>query len=130
MAYPNPAAYLQASVETASPARLLVMLYDRLTLDCRRALAAQQDEDFAGAHGHLLHAQDIVSSLQSSLRPDLWAGGPALNSLYSHLMVQLVRANVDRDAEKTAHCLHIVVGLAEAWREAAVEAAVETTVAS
>ncbi|MCF6378246.1 flagellar export chaperone FliS [Nocardioides KLBMP 9356] len=124
MSYPNPGAYLQASVETASPARLLVMLYDRLALDCRRALAAQEGADHASAHSNLLHAQEIVAHLQSSLRPELWAGGPALSSLYSHLLVHLVRANVDRDVEKTAHCLELVEGLGAAWREAAAETAV------
>jgi len=124
MAYPTPLAYVQACVETASPARLLVMLYDRLALDCRRAIVSQESGDHQGAHGHLLHAQEIVALLQSSLRPDVWEGGPALNSLYSHLMVQLVRANVDRDVAKTVHCRELVDGLAEAWREAALETAV------
>lgn len=125
MAYSTqtPAAYLQASVETASPARLLVMLYDRLALDCRRALASQEEGDHQGAHHQLVHAQEIVSLLQSSLRPDVWDGGPALNSLYSHLMVELVRANVDHDTARTAHCLDLVDGLAEAWRAAALETA-------
>jgi flagellar protein FliS len=123
MAYPTPHAYVQASVETASPARLLVMLYDRLALDCRRAIAAQESGDHQAAHTQLLHAQEIVAMLQSSLRSDVWDGGPALNSLYSHLMVQLVRANVDRDVTKTVHCLDVVDGLADAWREAAMEIA-------
>lgn len=123
MAYPTPAAYLQASVETASPARLLVMLYDRLALDCRRAVAAQESGDHDTARTQLLHAQDIVAELQSSLRPDLWDGGPALNSLYAHLLVQLVRANVDRDVTTTRHCLGLVDGLAEAWRQAALQTA-------
>ncbi|CAM3668852.1 flagellar export chaperone FliS [Nocardioides zeicaulis] len=125
MAYPkpSPAAYLQASVETASPARLLIMLYDRLSLDCQRALAAQESGDHAEAHEQLLHAQAIVAELQSSLRPDVWDGGPALNSLYSYITVQLVKANVDRDAAKTAHCLELVTGLGDAWRRAAMDQA-------
>lgn len=123
MAYPTPTAYLQASVETASPARLLVMLYDRLALDCRRAVAAQESGDHAAARIQLLHAQDIVAELQSSLRPDAWDGGQALNGLYSHLLVQLVRANVDHDVTKTLHCLDLVDGLADAWRQAALQTA-------
>lgn len=121
MAHPLPSAYVQASVETASPARLLVMLYDRLSLDCRRALAAQESGDHLAAHPQLLHAQEIIAMLQSSLRPDVWDGGEALKGLYSYLMVELVRANVDHDAARTAHCLDLVDGLAEAWREAALE---------
>lgn len=116
-------AYTTASVQTASPARLLVMLYDRLVLDCRRAIMAQRAGDHAAAHGHLLHAQDIVAELQSSLRPELWDGAEALSSLYSHLLVQLVQANVRRDATVTAQCLDLVVGLADAWRQAALETA-------
>ena len=36
-------AYMEASVQTADPSRLLVMLCDRLVLDVQRGLAAQQD---------------------------------------------------------------------------------------
>jgi len=124
MAYSSPTAYLQASVETASPARLLVMLYDRLALDCRRAVAAQEAGDHDAARPQLLHAQDIVAELHSSLRVDAWDGAPGLAALYSHLLVQLVRANVDRDVAVTRHCLELIDGLAEAWRQAALQTAV------
>lgn len=124
-----PLAYLQSSVETASPSKLLVMLYERLVLDCRRAVAAQQAGDHAVAHQNLVHAQDIVVELQSSLRPGVWEGSEGLNSIYAHLTVQLVQANVKRDVTLTSHCLDIVVGLAEAWREAAAEAARPTDTA-
>jgi flagellar secretion chaperone FliS len=116
-------AYMDASVQTASPARLLVMLYDRLVLDCRRALDAQQADDHQTAHAQLVHAQDIVAELRSTLRPDAWEGGATLEQLYGHLQVSLVRANVDHDSELTAHCLDVVSGLAEAWREAALQSA-------
>lgn len=116
-------AYMTASVQTASPARLLVMLYDRLVLDCRRAIMAQRTGDHPAAHQHLLHAQDIVAELQGSLRPELWDGAEALSSLYSHLLVQLVQANVRRDVTMTSHCLELVVGLADAWRQAALDVA-------
>lgn len=116
-------AYLEADVKTASPARLLVMLLDRLVLDCRRALEAQQAGDHPGAHTHLVHAQAIVAELHSTLRVDDWEGGPRLAALYSHLQVRLVEANVRRDAAATAHCLELTEGLAETWREAALQSA-------
>lgn len=113
------AAYLDASIATASSARLLVMLYDRLVLDCRRALDAQRAGDHATAHQQLLHAQDIVLELNASLKVDLWEGGPALASLYDHLHSQLVRANVKRDSAVTEACLAMATDLGETWREAA-----------
>jgi flagellar protein FliS len=114
-------AYMEASVQTASPARLLVMLYERLVLDCRRALTAQQAGDHLEAHTQLVHAQEIVIELRSSLKVDDWEGGPALASLYDYLQTRLVNANVQRDAATTEHCLELVTGLADAWREAALQ---------
>lgn len=110
--------YLESTVQTASPARLLVMLFDRLVLDCRRALAAQHADDHAAAHTQLIHAQDIVTELYATLKVDAWEGGPRLAALYGHLQVSLVEANIRRDAALTAHCVELVEGLAETWREA------------
>ena len=116
------AAYMDASVATASPARLLVMLYERLVLDVRRGLEAQQQGDHASAHPALLHAQDIVLELRSSLDSESWEGGPQLALIYDFLHLQLVRANMRRDPEVTAGCLALVEDLCNTWREAALQA--------
>lgn len=121
----NPAqAYVGQMVATASPARLLVMLYERLQLDLRRGIDAQQSGDHGAASAHLLHAQDIVLELSASLRTDVWGGAPALAAIYDWLHRELVRANVSRDVAVTRDCLAIVEPLAEAWQEAALAAAV------
>jgi flagellar protein FliS len=117
-------AYLEASVATASPARLLVMLCDRLVLDLTRGLDAQRSNDVETAHRELLHAQEIVLELRCSLRTDAWEGGPGLASLYDFLHLELVRANVTKDAGITEGCLGLVTDLAATWREAAMQAAV------
>lgn len=114
-------AYMGASIATASPARLLVMLYERLVLDCRRALESQRNGDHHEAHLQLVHAQDIVMELRSSLNTDAWEGGPGLASLYDYLHTRLIRANVGRDASITEHCLGLVTDLCDTWREAAVQ---------
>lgn len=116
-------AYLESSIATASPARLLVMLVDRLVLDVQRGLDAQELGDHQAAHRHLLHAQDVVTELRTSLKPDLMAGGPALASLYDWLHQQLVRANTRRDTQVTRHCLGLARDIAETWKQAAMAAA-------
>jgi flagellar protein FliS len=118
-------AYLDASVATASPARLLVMLCDRLVLDLTRGLEAQRSGDISRAHHELLHAQEIVLELRSSLRTEEWEGGPGLASLYDFLHLELVRANVTKDAGITEGCLGLVNDLSETWRQAATQMAVE-----
>ncbi len=112
-------AYLAQSVATASPAKLLVMLFDRLVLDVRRAVDCQIDARPLEASPHLIHAQEILLELQSSLRLDVWDGAAQLSSIYGWLHTQLVRANVSRDVEVTRDCLKIIEPLAETWREAA-----------
>lgn len=119
------AAYVDNAVATASPARLLVMLLERLVLDVERALAAQRGEDWAAAHQHLVHAQDIVIELASSLDVDRMPGGVELAALYEYLRNRLVIANVRRHTGATQQSLIMARHLCDTWREAAVAAAVQ-----
>jgi flagellar secretion chaperone FliS len=113
------ARYLSDSVGTASPQQLLVMLYDRLALDLVRGEAALIAGDREEASRQLMHAQDIVLELHSSLRVDAWEGAPRLASLYSWLHSELVLANVKGDLRRVADCRRIVEPLRDAWTEAA-----------
>lgn len=117
------AAYMDASIATASPARLLVMLYERLVLDVQRGLEAGRSQDLIGMHEQLTHAQDIVMELHSSLRVDGFRGGEELGALYGFLHRQLITANIRKDVAITADCLTIVTDLCDTWRQAALESA-------
>ncbi len=116
-------AYVTSSVQTASPSRLLVMLFERLARDVEQAAVAQEAGDFATASTNLLHAQEIVLELMSSLRHDVWDGADRLASIYGWLHSELVRANTTRDAAITRDCQRLVDPLVETWREAALVAA-------
>ena len=116
-------AYMGGMVSTASPARLLVMLFERLGVDVDRAIECQTANDFQGAGQHLIHAQEIVFELRSSLRHDLWEGAAQLDSIYGWLYSQLIRANTSRDVTVTRECKDIVDPLIETWREAALASA-------
>ncbi len=122
--YPNvKSAYVDNSVATASPERLLVMLCDRLVLDVQRGLEAQRAGNLPESHNQLVHAQEIVTHLRSTLRVEAWDGGPGLASVYDWLHNQLIRANVSKDPAVTEGCLSIVTDLADTWRTAALQAA-------
>ncbi len=114
-------AYLAASVATASPGQLLVMLCERLVLDLQRATDALGRGENAGAHDPLLHAQDIVLELASSLRVDAWEGAPGLAALYDHLYRELVGANVRKSLPAAEHCLQLATQLRDTWRDAALQ---------
>lgn len=116
-------AYVGGMVSTASPARLLVMLVDRLETDVTRAAELQERGDFVAAGAELIHAQEIVLELRSSLNHDVWDGAAGLDAIYAWLHSELVRVNVNRDAEATRACLGVVATIAQTWREAALAAA-------
>ena len=120
------ARFVDDSVSTASPERLLTMLYDRLLLDLARAGNAQLAGDRAEANKHLTHAQDIVLELASSLRVDAWEGAADLAAIYAFLHSELVRAHVTGDPARIAATRGLVEPLAEAWRAAAAQVAKRT----
>ena len=122
--------YLADSITTASPAKLLVMLYDRLVLDLSRGERALAEGNREEGSRQLLHAQEIIIELHSSLDTSVWSGGAGLASLYGFLLTELVGANIGADAARAAACREIVEPLRDAWREAAaIDAEAVTTAA-
>lgn len=113
------ARYVDDAVATASPAKLLTLLYDTLARDLQQAEEAIVAGDIETVNHRLGRAQDIVAELRSSLDTTAWEGGPALASLYAHLLTELISANVNKDAAKVADCRRIVEPLRAAWHEAA-----------
>ena len=117
------ARYADSSVGTASPARLVTMLYDRIVRDLTLAEAAILAADGETAHNELVHAQAIVAELRGSLDVTAWDGGPGLVELYDYVSAELVGANVTKDGARVAACRIIIEPLRDAWHQAALEAA-------
>ncbi|WP_067932387.1 flagellar export chaperone FliS [Alicyclobacillus kakegawensis] len=122
MTNPAYAAYRQASVQTASPDRLLIMLYDGLIAALENAKAALESGDVDVSHKQLMKAQSII-------REGLW--GPLdmryeiskpLASLYQYFHQRLVEANLKKDVHPVVEVLDHIRGLRETWVEAAAKA--------
>ncbi len=125
MTTPSPAMrerYIADSIATASPARLLIMLFDRLVLDLTRGEQALLAGNRAEANTQLLHAQDILTELHMSLDMDAWSGAAGLAQIYTFMVTELVNANVRGDAAKVAACRELAEPLRDTWREAALAA--------
>jgi flagellar protein FliS len=112
--------YLQDSITTASPGKLLVMLYDRLVLDLIQGEEAFRADERETAGERLNHAQDIIMELLTTLDVNAWEGAPGLASLYSFLMTELIQANIKRDADKVATVRGLIEPLRAAGREAVI----------
>jgi flagellar protein FliS len=111
--------YLQDSINTATPGKLLVMLYDRLVLDLVQGEEGIRTGDHEQAYERITHAQEIILELRATLDMDAWAGAAGLANLYGFLLTELIQANIKRDADKVATCRGLVEPLRDAWREAA-----------
>ncbi len=111
--------FVTEAVSTAGPATLLVMLMDRLTLDLDRAAGELEKGNRSEASPLLMHAQQIVDALRSSLDPTEWEGASDLNRLYGYIFSLLVTANVRGDLEVLNEVRELVAPLRAAWAEAA-----------
>ncbi|UDY24085.1 flagellar export chaperone FliS [Nocardioides sp. Kera G14] len=118
------AAYQNASVNTASPLRLFVMLFDRLVLDCERGLRAVQAGNRQEANTHFQHGQRIVFHLISTHEVDEMPAGRQLLALYDWISRQLIKANVEQDEKAAAEALLRSSELADTFKQAALLGAV------
>lgn len=119
-------AYKKASVKTASPAELVVLLYEgavkklasassKFTADGKIPVA--QIESFSA---DILRAQEIITELQVSL--DMEKGGQIaqnLMSLYLYFNDQLRSANISRSKEKIDFVHNMMSELSATWKKAA-----------
>lgn len=113
--------YVSDAVTTASPGRLLTMLYDRLLLDLDRAHDALAAGDRTAAGPCLDHAADVISELMGTLNTDVWDGAERLMALYDWALAELFHVRASGDAERVSGCRRVLEPLALAWHEAADE---------
>lgn len=111
--------YRQLQVETASPAQLVVMMYDGALKAVKQAAAALQRRDLQQANSGLLQAQRIVLALQDAVDGSAGELAAQLDSLYDYLYHNLVQANIRKDSES----LEVVSGILETLRSAWLESA-------
>lgn len=120
--------YQRTRVDTASPAKLIVMLYDGAVRFLRQGQDAMQRGDREKQNYYLVRAQRIVSELASSL--DMEAGGEiAMNlmALYQFMLEKLILANLEDDAQAVQKVREMLESLREAWVQ--VEAVARETLA-
>jgi flagellar protein FliS len=112
-------AYRMVEVETASPERLVVMLYNGAISRIEDGKTAIAAKDLRATHNNLVRAQEIVTELRSAL--DMSAGVVAqnLDRIYEYIHRRLIQANMKKDAAPLDECLVHLRELRDAWAEIA-----------
>ncbi len=116
------ARFTEGGLDTASPAKVVVMAYDRLDRDIAGALVALQARDVERSHELLVHAQDLTNELLCMLDLDAWEHAPGLASIYTYVIELLTAANVHKRAKEANEARTLLAGLGDAFRQAAISA--------
>ncbi len=119
MSLPNPyAQYRQNSVETASPTRLIVMLYDGAIRFLSQALAAMQAGQHAQQSVLIGKAQAIIAHLYDTLDAETGSAfARSLTGIYSALLRTLTQANIENQPKPVEDAVEILRELRETWAE-------------
>ena len=119
MSLSNPyAQYRQNSVETATPTRMVVMLYDGAIRFLTQALLEMAEKRYAEQSRLIGKAQSIIAHLHDTLNPDVGqAFAASLLGIYTTLLRTLTEANIRNQPQPVEDAIAVLRELRETWAE-------------
>jgi|SRR6056297_476598 len=111
--------YENNNVTTASPKKLLTMLYGGAIRFCRLAEIAMDEKNMEKKNDYLKRVQDILYELSLSLNFEAGEMAEQLSALYAFMIRELVDANLRMDVQKVKNVRLMLEELLEAWSEIA-----------
>ena len=115
-------AYTESSVLTASPERLVVMLYDGAIRFLNQSVAAMHAGARDKAREKMRRAEAIVDELNISLDMSHGEIPQSLREIYLFCKRQLHTANVQAEPARIDAVTKLLADLRESWNELAVQA--------
>ena len=111
--------YKQMQITTASPAQILIMLYEGAIQNVKRAILAMEQKNTAEKGKYIGKTHDIINELTLSLNHEV-AGQIAkdLERLYNFMVSQLLKANVNNDKEALVSVQKNLETLLDGWKGA------------
>lgn len=109
-------AYANNKILTASPAELILMLYDGAIKFCNIAIVGIEQKDIEKAHANIIKVQNIISEFRASLNPK-YEVSKDFENVYVYLAQRLVEANIKKDAEILEEVLKHLRTMRDTWKE-------------
>lgn len=109
--------YRQSSVQTSTPAQLVLMLYDGAIRFIRAGLDGLKRDDLEKTNINFGKAQTIISELMSTLDYSYEISNN-LYSLYEYTNFLLVEANIRKSPDKAEEAIGYLTELRETWLQA------------
>ncbi|MBO5483692.1 MAG: flagellar export chaperone FliS [Lachnospiraceae bacterium] len=108
--------YQKNSVQTASPAKLTLMLYDGAIKFCNIALEAMEEGDIAKANNNIIKAEKIIVEFRATLDMK-YPVAKDFDVVYDYVYRRLVEANMKKDKEILEEALGHIKTMRETWKE-------------
>ena len=112
--------YLEQQVMTASPAKLVFMLYEKAIGSLHETIAAIEAGNIEGRWRANSRATDIITHMWCTL--DLDEGGEIsdnLSQLYAFMLTRLSRIDFDNDADVAREVIGLLEPLRDSWMDLA-----------
>lgn len=110
--------YRQTSIAGASPIGLMIVLFDTLVGDLRRAAGALRKNDIEARCKELNHAALVIGQLESWI--DLKNGGESAESLsrfYAYLRAKMLEASINKSAAVLDNQIEMILHVRSAWQQ-------------
>ena len=111
----------QASIQDASPHRLIQMLFRGALDRMAGARGAMENEDVVRKGELIGKAISIVGGLRDAVIEDGGALAQNLDALYEYIANRLVVANLQNDMDVLHECMDLLTPIASAWDDIAPE---------
>jgi flagellar protein FliS len=112
-------AYAESAILTASPGRLVVMLYDGAIGSLRQSAVAMRAGDRERARARMRKAEAIIDELNGSLDMSVGELPDRLRSIYHFCKRHLIKANVETDPAAIDTVAGLLADLRDGWEQAA-----------
>lgn len=111
--------YRQMQVTTASPEKVLLMLYDGAINFSKMAQDRMSNKDIVGKGTYLGKALAIVTELMNTLNPEACREVAVdLQRLYMYVIGEFTKANIQNDPKALENAINILCNLRDTWTEA------------
>ena len=110
-------AYAESTILTASPERLVVMLYDGAIRSLRQSADAMRKGERERARSRMRSGEAIIDELNRSLDMGQGQIPSQLRSIYLFCKRLLIQANVETDASTIDTVVRLLSELREAWAQ-------------
>ena len=111
------ATYQDVQFQTADPAKIILMMYDRLSQELEKAKEYIKIGNIEGKGQAIIKSQDIVMELANCLNLNTGKIAENLQALYLYMFRELNEINLKLDLNKLDVLIKIADDLRSAWVE-------------